>query len=102
MKKKSIVKVMVLVGFLVIISSVLFADGVVKLSTYYPAPFGAYDRLKLVPRSTLPRDPNCDDESDLGTMYYDKGEETLAEGIFVCQRIGENKLTWVPVSGQYY
>ena len=102
MKKRSIVKVAVLVGVLVIISSALFADGVVKLSTYYPAPFGAYDRIKLVPRSTLPLDPNCDDASDLGTMYYDKGEEMLAEGVFVCQRIGENKLTWVPVSGQYY
>jgi len=101
-KTKSIVKVVALVGFLVILSSALFADSVVKLSTYYPAPFGAYDRLKLVPRSTLPLDPNCDDESDLGTMYYDKGEETLAEGIFVCQRIRKDTLTWVPVSGQYY
>ncbi len=102
MKTKSIVKVAVLVGVLFFISSALFSYGVVKLSTYYPAPFGAYDRLKLVPRATLPLDPNCDDESDLGTMYYDKGEETLAEGIFVCQRIGKDALTWVPVSGQYY
>jgi len=102
MKTKSIVKVAALIGFLVIISSALFADNVVKLSTYYPAPFGAYDRLKLVPRSSLPLDPDCDDLNDLGTMYYDKGEGSLAEGIYVCQRIGKDILTWVPVSGRYY
>ena len=102
MKTKTMVKIMVLIGFLVIISSALFADNVVKLSTYYPAPFGAYDRLKLVPRETLPLDPNCDGTNDLGTMYYDNGDDSLSEGVYVCQRIGEETMTWVPVSGQYY
>ena len=102
MKTKTMVKIIVLIGFLVIVSSALFADNVVKLSTYYPAPFGAYDRLKLVPRESLPLDPDCDGANDLGTMYYDNGAGSLPEGIFVCQRISEDTLTWVPVSGQYY
>jgi len=101
-KTKTMVKIMALVGFLVIISSALFADNVVKLSTYYPAPFGAYDRIKLVPRETLPLDPNCDGLNDLGTMYYDQGSGSLSEGIYVCQRIGEDVMTWVPISGRYY
>ena len=102
MKTKTMVKIMALVGLLVIISSALFADNVVRLSTYYPAPFGAYDRLKLVPRETLPLDPNCDGTNDLGTMYYDNGDGSLSEGVYVCQRIGEETMTWVPVSGRYY
>lgn len=102
MKTKTTVKVMVLAGFLVILSTILFAENVVKLSTYYPAPYGAYDRLKLVPRESLPLDPNCDGLNDLGTMYYDKGIGLLPEGIFVCQKIVDDNLAWVSVSGQYY
>jgi len=101
-KTKSIVKVAVLASLLVILSTGLFADNVVRLSTYYPAPFGAYDRIKLVPREFLPLEPHCDDKSDLGTMYYNLGSKILAEGVYVCQRISKDQLTWVPVSGQYF
>jgi len=102
MKAKVIVTVAVLAGLLVILSTALFADNVVRLSTYYPAPFGAYDRLKLVPREYLPLDPNCDDKNDLGTMYYNQGYELLSEGVYVCQRVSKDSLAWVPVSGRYY
>ena len=102
MKTKFIVKVMVLAGLLVVFSAVLFADNVVKLSTYYPAPFGAYDRIKLVPREFLPLEPHCDDKNDLGTMFYNIDSEMLAEGVYVCQRITKEKLAWVPISGQYF
>ena len=37
----------------------------VTLSTYYPAPFGAYDRLQLVPRAALPIPCNP------GTLYVE-------------------------------
>jgi len=102
MKIKSIVKIAALVGFLVIVSSVLFADNVVKLSTYYPAPFGAYDRLKLVPRGSLPLDPNCDGLNDLGTMYYDDGFGSLPEGPYICQRVTSESMAWVRMSAQYF
>ncbi len=69
------------------------------LSTYYPAPFGSYDRLKLVPRSSLSLDPHCDDSNDLGTMYYDNGEDSgKVKGIYVCQEVSEDTLQWVFMS----
>ncbi len=102
MKTKTTVKIVALISFLAILSTGLFADNVVKLSTYYPAPFGAYDRLKLVPRGSLPLDPNCDGLNDRGPMYYDKGEGSLTEGVYVCQRVSEDRLAWVPLSGRYY
>jgi len=38
------------------------------MTTYYPAPFGAYDVLRLIPRSGAPF--NCAD----GTLYIDKND----------------------------
>lgn len=40
----------------------------VSLSTYYPAPYGTYDRLRLVPRPQLPA--NC----AIGTMYVSSAD----------------------------
>ncbi|MBI5415515.1 MAG: hypothetical protein HZA29_01740 [Candidatus Omnitrophica bacterium] len=42
--------------------------GSVQFSTYDPAPFGMYDRLRLVPRASL-AGPACDP----GTFYYETG-----------------------------
>lgn len=95
-------KVVALVGLLIIFSTILFAESVVRLSTYYPAPWGAYDRLKLVPRSSLPLDSHCSELNNLGTMYYDSGLELLPEGVYVCQRVSEDSMAWVPMSGRYY
>lgn len=41
-------------------------NGSISLTTYYPAPFGAYDTLRLVPRD----EPVCD-ENAAGTLYTD-------------------------------
>lgn len=41
--------------------------GSVSFSTYYPAPFGIYDRLRLPPRSALA------EPCDAGTFYYETG-----------------------------
>jgi len=40
--------------------------GSVSLTSHYPAPYGRYDQLRLVPRDPLPA--NC----DIGTIYVDK------------------------------
>lgn len=72
------------------------------LTTYYPAPFGAYDRIRLVPRESLSADEHCRREKDLGVMYYDNGLEDKAEGIYVCQKISEGKFDWVLVSRSAY
>lgn len=39
----------------------------ISLTTYYPAPLGAYDHLRLVPRATAPTPPGTPCEN--GTMY---------------------------------
>lgn len=55
--------------FLAILAALLTASPSyaesLTLTTYYPAPFGAYDRLRLVPRSPLTG--SC----DIGTMYVE-------------------------------
>ena len=35
------------------VSGTAYAE-TIQLNTYYPAPFGAYDRLRLDPRTTIP------------------------------------------------
>lgn len=59
----------------------------VNLSTYYPAPFGSYDRLRLVPRDAL------EDECNVGTMYTDKETKLLQ----FCAE-SKDRTQWRPVS----
>lgn len=69
-------------------SSLAFADPVntVTLTSYYPAPFGAYDRMRLVPRAPLGAG-TCTAANE-GTLYIP--DSTFA--INQC-RAG----TWVPI-----
>lgn len=39
------------------------------MTSYYPSPFGAYDRLTLYPRGTAP--VPCNNATNLGMMFYD-------------------------------
>lgn len=52
----------------------------ITLTTYYPAPFGAYDRVKLVPRA-LSGMPCAVGGGDNGTMYFDG----TSKDIYVCK-----------------
>ena len=65
------------------VSSPLPAENI-SLTTYYQAPFGVYDRLRLVPRASLATDPHCNDSDDKGVMYYDSGA-SQTEGLYVCE-----------------
>lgn len=96
MKPNTIIKFLLVCG-LSAIPSVLSAESL-TLTTYYPAPFGAYDRLRLVPRESLPLDPHCDDEKDLGLMYYDNGLDERGAGLYVCHKMSEEKFMWILVS----
>lgn len=98
MEWKKILRVVLVVSCLTMLSLPLFAESV-TLSTYYPAPFGAYDRLKLVPRNTLPLDPYCDHKDDIGLMYYDNGFSEKDAGIYVCHQIFPGVFDWVLMSG---
>ena len=60
--------------------------GSVQFSTYYPAPFGVYDRLRLPPRAAL-----TDEPCDAGTFYYETGA-----GLRFCD---QTTLTWGGLGG---
>jgi len=55
----------------------------ITLTTYYPSPSGAYDRLRLVPRAQLTG--SC----DTGFLYYWDGNNI---------RVCDNSNVWVPLS----
>lgn len=63
----------------------------VTLSTYYPAPFGAYDRLRLVPRDHLGGVTNACTAAEEGTLYIDQDNGYL---INQCR-----SLVWSPLTG---
>ena len=95
---KETFRVMLLVGCLSMSCLPLFAESI-NLSTYYPAPFGSYDRLKLVPRDSLPLDPYCDNKDDIGLMYYDNGSGEREPGIYVCHQVFLGVFDWVLMGG---
>ena len=65
--------------FVFIFSLATSQAGQIQVNTYYPAPYGAYDRIKLVPRAALPT--TCDpgllyiDQTD-GIMKYCQADTT--------------------------
>jgi len=69
------------------ISSSVFATEQITLTTYYPSPFGAYDRVRLLPRPELTTIP-C----DLGLMYFRNSDNRLQ----VCEQ-GSTGPEWGPV-----
>lgn len=58
------------------------------LQTYYPAPYGAYDQLMLVPRTGVPS-AGCVTHT-LGMMYVNDADNILR----VCQDDGTGNLNW--------
>lgn len=66
------------IAFLFCSPHLAFSQQTVSLSTFYPAPFGTYDRVRLVPRPLIPG-ANC----RVGTMYTLETDLTL-------QYCGEN------------
>jgi len=64
----------------------LYAESI-TLTTYYPAPFGAYDRLRLVPRAPLSDPGGCAP----GTIYVDN----ITNQMQFCQ----SDKTWGSVGG---
>ncbi|MCB9772039.1 MAG: tail fiber domain-containing protein [Candidatus Omnitrophica bacterium] len=63
----------------------------VTLTTYYPAPFGAYDRLRLVPQTALGAG-TCTAATE-GTLYI----ESVSKAINQCV-----SNAWVPLAGGYW
>ncbi len=66
-----------------------FAAEQITLTTYYPAPFGAYDRVRLVPHDSTADPITCDADHE-GMLYYDSNELSL----FVCGDDGTGSYEW--------
>jgi hypothetical protein len=79
-------KVFLLLVISAIMAGFLYADSL-TLTTYYPAPFGAYDRFRLVPREELTG--SCDN----GTLYVNNSDGDVK----YCQNDG----TWGFVPGAW-
>lgn len=85
MKAYSRLLLLLTIGILGFAAKILLADNI-TLTTYYPAPFGVYDRLRLAPRDSLSSE-DCKDSRQRGTMYYDNGLGERSEGLYICQDI---------------
>jgi len=70
------------------VASLAFAQSTeqITITSYYPSPFGAYDRLRLVPRTGAP--PPCSAVGDLGLMYYDDQPPGTADILKICSNDG--------------
>lgn len=100
MKRRIILTGCLAIGIFIFSSSIVPA-GELTLTTYYPSLFGAYDRLKLLARGSLPENPYCDELIDVGVMYNDNGLKERVAGIYVCQKLSENKFGWVLLSRDF-
>lgn len=65
------------------------------LTTYYPAPFGAYDRLRIVPRDAALTDP-C----DIGTIYADKNNASKLQ--YCYPDVNPNQGKWGPLGSSLW
>ena len=75
---------MILILMILLLPAAAVYGETLTLSTYYPSPFGSYDRLRLVPRGTA---PNCPVDGSLeGLLYIDNNGQ-----LKVCQVDG----TWI-------
>jgi len=61
---------------LLIPSLAVYAQQSITLSTYYPSPFGSYDRLQLVPHDMV-GDPITCDATTVGTLLVEEGSNAL-------------------------
>lgn len=77
----------ILLIILVLLSSTAVYAETMTLKTYYPAPYGAYDRLRLVPRADLPS------ACDIGMLYVRSSDWTLR----YCANDGVGNGLWSPL-----
>ena len=66
------------------LSSPTLAQQSVKLSTYYPAPYGGYEKIRLVPNSNITPDTLCTSEGEM-TYYLDTLDNTNNK-LLICSR----------------
>ena len=71
-------KIILLVAFLLSVSSVSYAeDESIELTTYYPAPYGDYDELSANEIKLNPHNSPSSAAGNEGNLYYDATENQL-------------------------
>ncbi|MFA7000476.1 MAG: hypothetical protein WC241_05220 [Candidatus Paceibacterota bacterium] len=73
-----------------------FTQENITLTTYYPAPFGVYENLRLFPTTTIPTCATADDE---GTMYYDNNANV--NQLMVCRETALGIFGWVTAGSNW-
>ncbi len=91
-------KKLLLILFLLLIPAFSACAETLTLNTYYPAPFGSYDRLRLVPRGIPPfAVAPCDE----GTLLYDE----VGHAVMMCDENGlwvYLRSTWTQLGDAVY
>ena len=77
-------------------SSCLFAQETVTITTYYPAPYGIYDALRLNPNDTPPSCFGVADAGNIGMLHFDNRDPGIGDGIglYVCNDQGGGNAQW--------
>ncbi|HOW35349.1 MAG TPA: tail fiber domain-containing protein [Candidatus Omnitrophota bacterium] len=66
-----------------------------NLTTYYPAPMGNYNQLRLVPRGGAPVTCNNANPDSAGVMWFNQATNSF----HICQDDGTGVITWVSIGG---
>jgi len=87
-------QIFIAMGLIVLFANLVSAEERITLTTYYPSPFGAYDRMRLVPR--LQAGITCNAQNE-GLIYYDSAEHA----VMVCRDNGFGALSWTSGAGPW-
>jgi len=78
--------------FAVLLCLPVFADQI-KVTTYYPSPFGVYQTLRFFPDSTAPGGACLADEE--GQAYYYDGTGAGGSGLYLCKSDGGSPASYI-------
>ncbi|MFA5271956.1 MAG: hypothetical protein WC412_06450 [Candidatus Omnitrophota bacterium] len=95
-------KIFTLLLFIIFLSSpFLFLQAqnteILTIATYYPAPSGVYQNLRLFPTAAAPLTA-CDSADEEGTMYYNNDTNQL----MVCRETSPLNFNWQPVGAGFW
>lgn len=86
---------LILFSALLLTDMAVFAQQSMTITTYYPPPIGAYDRLRLIPSGPADPIPPCTGINEWGSIYYDGPLKSLQ----TCIDDGSGGGIWGSISG---
>ena len=88
--------IFVLFSTLLMTDMLVFAQQSMTITTYYPPPVGAYDRLRLIPSKPIDPIPACSGPTDWGSIYFDGNSP---QSLQMCINDGTGGGVWGSISG---